>query len=156
MVLTPPRAFALQVEIINGLPEDATISLYRCGPMVDLCHGPHLPSTGLIKVGTTGCGDCLPGGSRIAPTAGLLLRACLGQHAAAACCNTHVVSHVPPVGTSSAQAVAVTNASRAFWRADVNKEPLQVCAGGRRPGGSAWQVAVVEPLGLHTPGSQLP
>ncbi|KIZ00239.1 threonyl-tRNA synthetase [Monoraphidium neglectum] len=42
-------------EIIQGLPEDATISLYRCGPM----------------------------------------------------------------------AVAVTNASRAFWRADVNKEPLQ-------------------------------
>lgn len=39
--------------------------------MVDLCHGPHLPSTGLIK------------------------------------------------------AVAVTNASRAFWRADVTKEPLQ-------------------------------
>lgn len=60
-----------QVEIIKALPDDATISLYRCGPMVDLCHGPHLPSTGLIK------------------------------------------------------AVAVTNASRAFWRADVTKEPLQ-------------------------------
>jgi threonyl-tRNA synthetase len=61
-----------KVEIISGLPEDATISLYRCGPMVDLCHGPHLPHTGYVK------------------------------------------------------AAAVTNTSRAFWRADVNKEPLQV------------------------------
>jgi hypothetical protein len=47
--LPPPRPHP-QVEIINGLPEDATISLYRCGPMVDLCHGPHLPNTNLIKV----------------------------------------------------------------------------------------------------------
>ena len=38
-----------QVEIISGLPEDATISLYRCGPMVDLCRGPHLPHSGLLK-----------------------------------------------------------------------------------------------------------
>jgi hypothetical protein len=39
-----------QIEIIQGLPEDATISLYRVGPMVDLCTGPHLPSTGCLKV----------------------------------------------------------------------------------------------------------
>jgi threonyl-tRNA synthetase len=37
------------VEIISGLPADATISLYRCGPMVDLCRGPHLPHSGLLK-----------------------------------------------------------------------------------------------------------
>ena len=61
-----------QVEIIQGLPADAVIGLYRCGPMVDLCRGPHLPNTGYIK------------------------------------------------------AHAVHNMSRAFWRADVNKEPLQV------------------------------
>lgn len=47
------------------------ISVYRVGPMVDLCSGPHLPSTSFLK------------------------------------------------------AVAVTNASRAFWRADVTREPLQ-------------------------------
>ncbi|KAK9915530.1 hypothetical protein WJX75_000385 [Coccomyxa subellipsoidea] len=58
-------------EIIRGLPEDATISLYRCGPMVDLCHGPHLPNTGLLR------------------------------------------------------ASAVSAMNRAFWRADVNREPLQ-------------------------------
>jgi hypothetical protein len=39
----------MQIEIIRGLPADATISLYRCGPMVDLCTGPHLPSTGYLK-----------------------------------------------------------------------------------------------------------
>lgn len=39
----------LQVEIISGLPQDAIISLYRCGPMVDLCRGPHLPNTSLLK-----------------------------------------------------------------------------------------------------------
>ena len=52
--------------------QDATISLYRCGPMVDLCTGPHLPNTGYLK------------------------------------------------------AAAVHSMSRAFWRADVKREPLQV------------------------------
>ena len=63
-------------EIIRGLPEEATISLYRCGPMVDLCHGPHLPNTGFLK------------------------------------------------------SAAVSAMNRAFWRADVSREPLQV---GRDP-----------------------
>ena len=36
-------------EIIGGLAADATISVYRCGPMVDLCTGPHLPNTGYLK-----------------------------------------------------------------------------------------------------------
>jgi threonyl-tRNA synthetase len=61
-----------KAEIINGLPADTTISLYRCGPMVDLCHGPHLPNAGLLK------------------------------------------------------ASAVSAMNRAYWRADVNQEPLQV------------------------------
>ncbi len=61
-------------EIIRGLPEEATISLYRCGPMVDLCHGPHLPNTGFLK------------------------------------------------------SAAVSAMNRAFWRADVSREPLQVGA----------------------------
>ena len=38
-----------KVELINNLPGDATISCYRCGPMVDLCRGPHLPDTAWIK-----------------------------------------------------------------------------------------------------------
>ena len=36
-------------EIIRDLPEDATISLYRQGDFVDLCRGPHIPSTGRLK-----------------------------------------------------------------------------------------------------------
>jgi threonyl-tRNA synthetase len=78
VVVTREEALAMfqenkfKVEIISGLPQDATISLYRCGPMVDLCHGPHLPNTGYLK------------------------------------------------------ASAVNAFNRAFWRADITKEPLQV------------------------------
>ena len=36
-------------EIIRDLPQDAVISLYRQGNFVDLCRGPHVPSTGRIK-----------------------------------------------------------------------------------------------------------
>lgn len=60
-----------KVEIIEGLPHDATITLYRVGPMVDLCTGPHLPNSGYLK------------------------------------------------------SMAITNMSRAMWRADASKEPLQ-------------------------------
>jgi threonyl-tRNA synthetase len=59
------------VEMIQAFPPDEVISCYRCGPMVDLCHGPHVPNTGVLK------------------------------------------------------AVGINNMSRAFWRADVNREPLQ-------------------------------
>lgn len=60
-----------KIEIISALPPEAIISVYRVGPMVDLCTGPHLPTTGLLK------------------------------------------------------AAAVTSMSRAFWRGDVKREPLQ-------------------------------
>ena len=35
-----------KVQIIEDLPADAVISLYRQGDYTDLCRGPHLPSTG--------------------------------------------------------------------------------------------------------------
>lgn len=38
-----------KVELIEGLPEDAIISLYEQGEFIDLCAGPHLPSTGRLK-----------------------------------------------------------------------------------------------------------
>jgi len=38
-----------KVELINDLPEDAAISLYEQGGFVDLCAGPHVPSTGKVK-----------------------------------------------------------------------------------------------------------
>ena len=37
-----------KVEIINGLQEDV-VSVYTQGEFVDLCRGPHVPSTGFIK-----------------------------------------------------------------------------------------------------------
>lgn len=38
-----------KVELIQDLPEGETISFYKQGGFVDLCRGPHLPSTGKIK-----------------------------------------------------------------------------------------------------------
>ncbi|MCL6592543.1 MAG: threonine--tRNA ligase [Alicyclobacillus sp.] len=57
-VLTRDEALALfreredrfKVEIIQDLPESETITIYRQGEFVDLCRGPHVPSTGRIKV----------------------------------------------------------------------------------------------------------
>ena len=36
-------------QIASDLPSDAVVSLYRQGAFVDLCRGPHVPSTGRIK-----------------------------------------------------------------------------------------------------------
>ena len=52
-----PRAEALalmkdepyKLELINDLPEDATISFYKQEGFTDLCAGPHLPALGKIK-----------------------------------------------------------------------------------------------------------
>jgi len=38
-----------KVELINDLPEDEIISFYRQGEFIDLCAGPHAPSTGRVK-----------------------------------------------------------------------------------------------------------
>lgn len=38
-----------KVELIEDLPEDAEISFYKQGDFVDLCAGPHVPSTGKVK-----------------------------------------------------------------------------------------------------------
>ncbi len=38
-----------KVELIQDLPEGEEISFYRQGAFIDLCRGPHLPSTGRIK-----------------------------------------------------------------------------------------------------------
>ena len=39
-----------KAEIIRDIPAGETISLYREGDFVDLCRGPHVPSTGKLKV----------------------------------------------------------------------------------------------------------
>ena len=38
-----------KVELINDLPEDASITMYAQGEFTDLCAGPHLPRTGMLK-----------------------------------------------------------------------------------------------------------
>ena len=37
-------------ELINDLPEDEIITAYEQGDFVDLCRGPHMPSTGRIQI----------------------------------------------------------------------------------------------------------
>lgn len=38
-----------KLELVNDLPEGAKISFYKNGEFVDLCAGPHVPSTGRLK-----------------------------------------------------------------------------------------------------------
>jgi threonyl-tRNA synthetase len=38
-----------KAEIIASIPDDQTIGLYRQGDFIDLCRGPHVPSTGKLK-----------------------------------------------------------------------------------------------------------
>ncbi|GMA47271.1 threonine--tRNA ligase [Tetragenococcus muriaticus] len=55
-VLTKEEALKLfaddpyKVELINDMPEDEQITAYDQGDFVDLCRGPHVPSTGRIQV----------------------------------------------------------------------------------------------------------
>lgn len=43
------RGELYKVELIGDIPEGAEISFYKQGDFVDLCSGPHLPSTGMVK-----------------------------------------------------------------------------------------------------------
>lgn len=49
LALFGERGEVYKVEIINDLPADAVISIYQVGDFIDLCAGPHLPSSGRIK-----------------------------------------------------------------------------------------------------------
>ncbi len=39
-----------KAEIIASIPQGEDVSLYREGDFTDLCRGPHVPSTGKLKV----------------------------------------------------------------------------------------------------------
>ncbi|OQR88805.1 threonyl-tRNA synthetase [Thraustotheca clavata] len=46
-----------KLQMLNNIPSDQTITLYKCGTFVDLCRGPHLPHTGMLQtVALTRCG----------------------------------------------------------------------------------------------------
>ena len=47
--LMEERKEPYKVELIKDLPEGEVISFYKQGEFVDLCRGPHLPSTGKVK-----------------------------------------------------------------------------------------------------------
>src|SRR5690625_7049425 len=43
------RGEGYKAQIIEDIPTDETLSLYRQGDFEDLCRGPHVPSTGKLK-----------------------------------------------------------------------------------------------------------
>ena len=45
------RGEAYKAEIIEGLPDGEPVTIYRQGEWLDLCRGPHLPSTGRVGKG---------------------------------------------------------------------------------------------------------
>ena len=49
IALMKERGEIYKVEHIGDLDENAVISFYQQGEYVDLCRGPHLPSTGCVK-----------------------------------------------------------------------------------------------------------
>jgi len=50
VALFEEKGESYKVELLNDLPADVTeVSLYSQGNFVDLCRGPHIPSTGMIK-----------------------------------------------------------------------------------------------------------
>ena len=55
--VTPQLAASLfegnpfKLDMLARIPPGEPISLYRCGPFVDLCRGPHVPHTGYFKGG---------------------------------------------------------------------------------------------------------
>lgn len=50
IALFEARGDRFKVEIIQDLPEGTTLTIYKQAEFIDLCRGPHLPSTGRIKV----------------------------------------------------------------------------------------------------------
>lgn len=48
--LMEERGESYKVELIDALEEDTEVSLYRHGAFADLCRGPHVSSTGRVKV----------------------------------------------------------------------------------------------------------
>lgn len=50
VALFKDRGESYKVELLNDLPQDVeTVSLYSQGDYLDLCRGPHIPATGMIK-----------------------------------------------------------------------------------------------------------
>ncbi|DAZ96845.1 TPA: hypothetical protein N0F65_008276 [Lagenidium giganteum] len=46
-----------KIDMLNKIPQGEALSLYRCGPLIDLCRGPHVPHTGVLaSFAITRCG----------------------------------------------------------------------------------------------------
>eukprot|EP00455_Lapot_gusevi_P049991 TRINITY_DN718_c0_g1_i1.p1 TRINITY_DN718_c0_g1~~TRINITY_DN718_c0_g1_i1.p1 ORF type:complete len:762 (+),score=325.80 TRINITY_DN718_c0_g1_i1:65-2287(+) len=76
VVLTKQQALEMfqhnpfKVEIISSkIPDGDTVTCYRCGPLIDLCRGPHLPNTSYVKaLAITKNSGCYWGGDASKPS----------------------------------------------------------------------------------------
>lgn len=50
-------------DMLAKIPSNEAVSLYRCGPLIDLCRGPHVPHTG-----TSALSCCISHSDAILPT----------------------------------------------------------------------------------------
>lgn len=55
-----------KLEMLARIPDGEPVTLYRCGDFVDLCRGPHLPHTGLLKGFTVYAAHAAEAGTRSA------------------------------------------------------------------------------------------
>lgn len=113
------------MEIISSLPEDATISLYRCGPMVrslryDLLH---LPKHRMTSIQMQAKLSFIAAAWPHPPDIWLGGCAVIGwvQRTQVDLCRG---PHLPHSGLLKATAIQAL--SRAHWRGDVTREGLQV------------------------------
>ncbi len=49
LALFEERGETYKIEMIHDLPEEEALSVYRQGDFVDLCRGPHVPTTGMLR-----------------------------------------------------------------------------------------------------------
>lgn len=96
----------MQVEIIKDLPEDKTITVYRCGPLVDLCRGPHIPNTSHVK-------------------AFACLRVCSTRILSFSCYLNDTFSFCPWGASVVFTILRVLQASASYWRGQADRESLQ-------------------------------
>ena len=111
---------------MTGRIDTPTTTVYRCGPLIDLCRGPHVRHTGKIKVclslpRTEWCPcTCLPCPCLSCPC---LSCTCLPALSCVAyLCNWHLVRALLPL---DGQALAVLKTSSTYWEGKSDCETLR-------------------------------
>ena len=136
---------AFKVELIDAIPEDQQIKIYKQGDWFDLCRGPHMTSTG--KVGNA---------FKLMKVAGAYWR---GDFEAAKCCRASTGPPSPsrtsstPISNRSRKPRSATIASSAArWISSTSrrKRPAR-CSGTRKAGRCSRRWRITSAAGSQTP-----